>query len=68
MYCLNFRSGLADYYKVVIEFSFIIQQPYLGQANHSTQDLLEIQKNQKKMLKLFMNLNQKVINMYSLQM
>ena len=45
-----------------------LQQPYLGQANHSTQDLLEIQKNQKKMLELFMNLNQKVNNMYSLQM
>ena len=40
-----------------------VQQPFLG-----PQAFLEIQKNQKQMMDLFMNLNRKVNNMFNMQM
>ena len=43
-------------------------QPFLGQVSQSPQVFLEIQKNQKQMMELFMNLSQKVNSMYSMQM
>ena len=45
-----------------------VQQPFIvGQTNHTQQAFLEIQKSQKQMMDLFMNLNQKVMNMYNSQ-
>ena len=37
-----------------------VQQPCLGQLNQNPQALLEIQKSQKQMMDLFLNLSQKV--------
>ena len=42
-------------------------QPCLGQPNHTQQALLEIQRSQKQMMDLFLNLNQIVMNMFSPQ-
>ena len=44
------------------------QQPFLGQTNQTPQAFLDIQKNQKQMMELFMNLSQKVNSMCNMQM
>ena len=45
-----------------------VQQPFLGQVNGTSQALLDIQESQKKMLELFMKLNQKANSMCNVQM
>ena len=45
-----------------------VQQPIIGQPNHTHQVFLEMQRYQKQMMDMVMNLNQKVNNMSNLQM
>ena len=45
-----------------------VQQPFLGQANYTQQTFLDIQNQQKQMMEMFLSLNQKMNNMYSMKM
>ena len=45
-----------------------VQQPIIGQTNHVQRNFLDIQNKQKQIMELFINLNQKMNNMYSMEM
>ena len=48
--------------------TYNVKQPFLGQTNHTPQAFLDIQKNQKQMMDLFLSINQKVNNMFNMNM